>query len=182
MPHRLPVGTFSRTRRQPLGFIMDNAAGVLNPTSDETEPMYARHAKESHRDTISYEIDMLTFCAEKLAGQNRTGDDGDSALLVEGFLLHFRNLVRVFSGKNHQKDDISMANCRVWAGRDLTAFEAAAIKDSAIALDDMYYKMISKYLQHCTTRRYEQDRTWDIHMMRSQLNAIVQAFEEAFPR
>jgi hypothetical protein len=144
--------------------------------------MYARRAKASHRDTISYEIDMLAFCAEKLTHSGGSGSDGDSALSLEGFLLHYRNLIRFFSGKHHRNDDISTHNCQAWAGRELSTSEVTTIKQPAAALDDAYYDSISKYLQHCTSMRHEHDRSWDVQTMAGQLAPIIDSFERAFPR
>ena len=144
--------------------------------------MYARRAKASHRDTISYEIDMLAFCAENLAHSRGNGSESDSALSLEGFLLHYRNLIRVFSGKHHRNDDISTHNCQAWAGRELSASEVTTIKEPATALDDAYYDSISKYLQHCTSMRHERDRSWDVQTMAGQLAPIIDGFERAFPR
>jgi hypothetical protein len=145
--------------------------------------MYSRRAKESHRDTVSYEIDMLSFCAERLKALNGTGNDGESALALEGFLLHYRNLIRFFSGKNHRRpDDISTANSMVWAGRKLRPEEKVSIKDAATELDDDFHTAISQYLQHCTTLRHSQDRSWDVDGMLRRLTPIIAAFELAFPR
>ena len=145
--------------------------------------MYGRRPKESHRDTVSYEIDMLAFCARRLMDdENLRGSDKD--LFLEGFLLHYRNLIRFFSGKNHREDkgDLSTANPKVWAGRDLTQAEVAAIKEPSIALDDKYHEDISKYLQHCTRLRSEQDKVWDVALMEHEMAKIITEFERAFPR
>ena len=144
--------------------------------------MYSRRLKESHRDTVSYEIDMLRFCAEMVEALWGTGNDREGYLALEGFLLHYRNLLRFFSGKHHQRDDISTHDCRTWGGRDLLPQEQTAIKDVAIALDDTFHGMISKYLQHCTALRYELDRSWDVETMLKQLTPVIEAFERAFPR
>src|SRR5580693_7945426 len=121
--------------------------------------MYARRPKESHRDTVSYEIDMLAFCAERL---KRAGSEGDKALYLEGFLLHYRNLVRFFSARNSRADDLSMADPIVWANREPSSRVVSAITEPAARLDNAYFDPISKYLQHCTRLRHEQDRFWDV--------------------
>jgi hypothetical protein len=144
--------------------------------------MYSRRAKESHRDTVSYEIDMLRFSADRLERGQGGGEDPDTALALEVFLLHYRNLVRFFSGKHHRHDDISMSNCEAWAGRQPLPDENAAIRDAAATLDDCYYGTISQYLQHCTSLRYERDRSWDVRTMLAQLTPIIDRFERAFPR
>ena len=58
--------------------------------------MYARRPKESHRDTVTYEIEMLDFCLQSLTGKHYR-DGNEQALYLEGFLLHYRNLIRFFS-------------------------------------------------------------------------------------
>lgn len=47
--------------------------------------MYARRAKASHRDTISYEVDMLAFCADKLAHSGGNGSNQVSIVKQEAF-------------------------------------------------------------------------------------------------
>ncbi|MGC4087247.1 MAG: hypothetical protein QM756_04945 [Polyangiaceae bacterium] len=123
---------------------------------------------------------MLAFCAARL--DRLDADEGERALSLEGFLLHYRNLIRFLSGKHHRRDDISTANCMAWAGRELTASETTAIRNAAAALDDAYDDHISKYLQHCTAARYEIDRSWDVRQMAAELSPIVEEFERAFPR
>ena len=145
--------------------------------------MYGRRAKESHRDTVSYEIDMLAFCSRRLT-EDEALERSEKDLHLEGFLLHYRNLVRFFSGRNHREDkgDLSTANSKAWAGRDLTPAEIAAIQQPAIALDEKYHEEISKYLQHCTRLRSEQDKVWDAPLMRREMATIIEEFERAFPR
>jgi hypothetical protein len=144
--------------------------------------MYSRRAKESYRDTISYEADMLAFCAQAVGREHPTRED--LWVYLEGFLLHFRNLIRVFSGEfhNEQKGDLSTANPRLWLGRELSLDEMTAIQAPARALDTAYHQQISKYLQHCTRLRHEYDRTWDVTLMSTQIRPIITAFEDAFPR
>ena len=44
--------------------------------------MYSRRLKESHRDTVSYEIDMLRFCAERVEALWGTGNDREGYLAL----------------------------------------------------------------------------------------------------
>ena len=48
-------------------------------------------------------------------------------------------------------------------------------------LDNQYHRLISKYLQHCTTLRSDQKRDWDTIGMFGEIEPIVTAFEKAFP-
>jgi len=145
--------------------------------------MYARRPKESHRDTVTYEIEMLGFCARRVTrGEN--AEENDRNVYLEAFLLHYRNLIRFFSGEHHREDkeDLSTANSTAWAGRELTPAEVAAIKEPAKALDSKYHQDISKYLQHCTRARFDRDRAWDVELMLREIDPVITEFERAFPR
>jgi hypothetical protein len=142
--------------------------------------MYTRRPKESHRDTVAYEIDMLGFCARRVM-RDEHADQRDQSVYLEAFLLHFRNLIRFLSGEQHRADDLSTANPTVWADRELTQAEVAAITNPAKALDTKYHQSISKYLQHCTRLRFDHDRAWDLTLMLQEITPVITAFEHAFP-
>lgn len=144
--------------------------------------MFARRPKESHRDTVTYEIDMLDFCARRVMRQD-SDEENERNVYLEAFLLHYRNLIRFFSGEYHREDkgDLSTANSAAWAGRELTPAEIAAIKEPAKALDGEYYRDISKYLQHCTRARFDEDKFWDVESMRGEIRPVIAAFDQAFP-
>jgi hypothetical protein len=144
--------------------------------------MYSRRAKESHRDTISYEIDMLGFCAQAVSRKHPATED--QWVYLECFLLHYRNLIRVFSRENHdeRRGDLSTANVEAWLGRDLIPEEHVAIRIPARRLDEAYHREISKYLQHCTRLRHDVGRGWDVELMFEEIRPIITAFETAFPR
>jgi hypothetical protein len=149
----------------------------------EINEMFARRAKESHRDTVTYEIEMLRFCVQRLVA-GKHSEVEDQYVYLEGFLLHYRNLVRFFSGEYHNeaKGDLSTANPQKWANREITTEEVSAITNPAKALDAKYHKYISKYLQHCTDVRSDHDRDWDVRLMFEEMSSIISAFEHAFPR
>lgn len=146
----------------------------------------ARRPKESHRDTVSYEIEMLRFCFEMLKNGNCA--EQSEYLYLEGFLLHYRNLIEFFSGEHHKDnkdhtfDDLSMAVLITWASREPSHSELTAIRVPATTLDSGYYKQISKYLQHCTLARSERDRDWNVELMMKQIVPIIAEFERRFPR
>ena len=144
--------------------------------------MYSRRPKESHLDTVRYEIDMLDFCATKLMQQPQEWSEGDWNVYLEGFLVHYRNLLRFFSGKKHRSRDLSMKKPEVWAARQLTDAEPKTIQNPAQNLDTKYYDKISSYIQHCTIDRYENDTEWDVQQMYRELDVIIAAFEQGFPR
>jgi len=143
--------------------------------------MYSRRPKESHRDTIAYETDMLGFCGQALITSEYPTPE-DMYVYLEAFLLHYRNLTRVFSGENHRRDDLSTADAVAWAGRGMTPEETALIRTRAQELDAKYFEQISKYLQHCTQLRHDHDRGWDVKIMLNEISPIIEAFELAFPR
>jgi hypothetical protein len=58
---------------------------------------YSRPVKLSDTDTVVYEIDMLRFAATKLHERNWR-EEREAWVYLEGFLLHFRNLIE-FLGK-----------------------------------------------------------------------------------
>src|SRR5579875_2269831 len=92
---------------------------------------YARRPKESHLDTIVFEIEMLNFCKRKVV-QCDTLEVKERWVYLEGFLLHYRNLIRFFSGKGPQrKGDLSTNNSMVWGNRCLSPVEGSTIKDPA---------------------------------------------------
>lgn len=101
---------------------------------------------------------------------------------LEAFLLHYRNLIRIFSGEKHRRDDLSTAEPRAWSGREMTPEEIAVVRTPAQALDTKYFELISKYLQHCTQLRHDQDRGWDVEVMLAEINPVLTDFEKAFPR
>ncbi len=167
---------------------------------------YARPLKESHLDTIHYEIDMLRFCTQRLPALrarvpetrfvssgyvtnrslhavNTEPDPRDVYVYLEAFLVHYRNLIRFFSGIRADKSpkDLSVRNPKVWAQRALSAEEDAAIRTPAVELDTDWHGRISKYLQHCTDVRSERDVEWPVEQMMNKIEPILGAFEQAFP-
>lgn len=157
--------------------------------------MYSRKPKQSALDTVYYEIEMLRYAADKLhrlsnrgafGSRGTTPDSPDPRLewvLIEGFLLHFRNLTHFFGSTAHlRSDDLSIMRSTEWAGRDLTDIEREGFERLASGLHDKWFKTISKYLQHCTTARHENDRTWDVHEMLGAIEPVLRLFETTFPR
>lgn len=144
--------------------------------------MHARRPKESHRDTITFEIEMLHFCADRLAAAEKF-EEKDEYVCLESFLLHYRNLIRFFSGKHHREDkgDLSTANPSPWANRQPSEQEIAVISQPAAQLDTKYHEAISKYLQHCTRTRFDRDRGWDVGLMLREVIPIIEDFDRVFP-
>ena len=157
-----------------------------------TDRLYDRQPKGSHLHTVYYEIDMLRHCYARFEELRARGGQADKNAYLEAYLLHYRNLVTFFAGnpkRNAKKDPVSKAPTdlstlcpEIWGGRQLTAEEKLKIQQPAAELEDKYWDSISKYLQHCTTYRYEGAMSWDEKMMNHQIEAVVVEFETAFPR
>lgn len=142
--------------------------------------MYSRQMKSSHLDTVAYEIDMLRFSLMRLGQAPPTWVARDKDVYIEAFLLHYRNLVRFFSGNEHRSNDLSMKKRRSdWAGRDVTDEEAAKYRQEAAPLDEKYFKTISVYLQHCTSERMI-IKEWPFSDMYNEIQPLVNAFEMDF--
>jgi len=141
---------------------------------------HSRRAKESHRDTVTYEIDMLKYCFDRWQSAP-IDDEMYRDFCLEGYLLHYRNLVRFFSGNHHDRDDLSMAKPGAWAGHHVTDAETRPFKASGMELERRYYDDISGYLHHCTLRRATTERNWHPEVMHREIMAILEAFQVAFP-
>jgi hypothetical protein len=141
--------------------------------------MYSRN-KETYLDAIGYEVEMLRFCRERIQQQPSPSDTRATSLHVEGFLLHFRNLIRFFSGKRPRPYDLSTAEPETWAGRLLTSDEIMLFQVAAEFLDDDHYQAISKYLQHCTALPQKGEQEWNIDGMFEEIAPLVREFERRF--
>jgi hypothetical protein len=149
---------------------------------------YSRTVKESHLDTIHYELSMLNFCGGQLDKLSRAGQRALFNAFLECFLLHYRNVMEFLSGNHHRKakkpgetSDLSTADPKPWAGRELSPEELAEIQTPAKTIDVKYSKDISQYLQHCTERRFAEDRFWKYGEMFAELRPAIQAFLRRFP-
>ena len=136
---------------------------------------YSRPEKGNHLNTILYEIGMLEFCFETLttnAGKWR--DNRDSYICLESFLLHYRNLVEFFGGEAGLRSSAPDE----WSPRHLTAEEVASISDRKPC--DKYRGPISAYLQHCTPKRANFDRGWNIGEMYEEIQPLIGSFRRLF--
>lgn len=148
---------------------------------------YERSKKASHFDTVYYEIDMMEYAYERLVKRDAR-DLPETNMLIESYLMHYRNLIGFFSGTKHRDDrpgkprDISVKDAEVWAGRVLTNEEHGTIAAPAKTLVDAYFEDISQFLQHCTERRFLESRDWDVEGMCDEIRPIIATFSSAFPR
>jgi len=130
---------------------------------------------------------MLEFSYKEFTQKTRPPHSPESNLFIEGFLLHYRNLIQFFSGseerhKRYKGNDISTFDPKVWAGRDFRADEIAAIKDPGKNLDNKYSNKISNLLQHCTKKRVNPLQGWEMENMHCEIEPIMDAFAKMFPR
>ncbi len=141
---------------------------------------YERSRKGSHLDTIYYQIDMLEYAFFKSRRDDLPVPEMN--MTIECFLLHYRILIEIFSGKKHRGSDISVAHPEVWTGRKLTPEETEALAIPAEKLVDEYWTDISQFLQHGTQRRFEEFKDWNLQEMWDKLESPVKFFREIFPR
>lgn len=149
---------------------------------------YERSRKKSQLATIWYEISMLGFTHSILIKQQEMSEP-ENNLYIEGFLLHYRNLIQFFSGTpgKHRKGgngkaaDLSTHAPEIWAKRRLTDDEIANIQTPARKLEDKYWEDISQFLQHCTERRFVEFHDWNLDEMFDELDSIVSSFHKSFP-
>jgi hypothetical protein len=149
---------------------------------------YSRTEKESHLDTIHYELSMLNFCGEQLDKLSRKNQRPSFNAFLECFLLHYRNTMEFLSGAHHRKarkqgetSDLSTADPKPWAGRELSPQELVEIQATARKIDEKYFQDISQYLQHCTERRFDETKFWNYGEMFAELRPAIQAFLRRFP-
>ncbi len=127
---------------------------------------------------------MLAYCFEGLMTNPPKTTDPKWNLLIEGFLLHYRNLIQFFGGNSerHRRhgNDLSTFAPSVWVGRSVGEEEITSLRDAK--LDSEFSDRISVCLQHCTVERAEQLMDWDIKNMHQRLTPLIESFKKAFPR
>ncbi len=160
--------------------------------------LHQRSEKNSHLDTILYEIDMLRHC-ERAVRQKVVADNAPDAkradyyLAIEGFLLHLRNLLAFLTNRKSKDTDIIINEPEVWAGRHVDQRKYSDLIKACRELDRKHgvladggpstcYDEISKYLQHCTTLRYERAKQWHVEEIYADINPLLETFEARFAR
>jgi hypothetical protein len=149
---------------------------------------YSRTEEESHLDTIHYELSMLNFCGGQLDKLSPAEQRAVFNAFLECFLLHYRNAMEFLSGTHHRRakkpgetSDLSTADPKPWAERELSPEELAEIQAPARATYERHFQDISQYLQHCTERRFAESRFWKYGKMFDELRPAIQAFLQRFP-
>jgi hypothetical protein len=157
--------------------------------------MHERSPKSSAINTLLYERDMLRYCAEtidtkqKRFQQSKSDEDAAEYYLgIEGFLLHFRNLLGFFINKGPKSTDLTIDHPERWADgkpvdesvcRKLTKSAKKVNQDHGLDGGDCYQK-ISWFLQHCTVYRHRQPRNWDIDRMFADIRPVLDEFVTNF--
>jgi hypothetical protein len=158
--------------------------------------LHQRSEKNSHLDTLLYEIDMLRHC-ERAVRQRVVAVDAPDAkradyyLAIEGFLLHLRNLLAFLTNRKSKDTDIIINEPEMWAGRHVDQREYSDLIKACRELDrrcgvladggpSTCYDEISKYLQHCTTFRYERAKQWPVEEIHAGINPLLEIFEARF--
>ena len=110
-------------------------------------------------------------------GRNRPiqGRGKDYYLHVEGFLLHYRNLIEFFG--NH--GGLRAGSPEVWSPRTLSDDEVTSIVSAGLL--DEYHGPISRYLGHCDEIRAEKDRAWQHIEMYAKIEHLLRNFRKLFP-
>jgi hypothetical protein len=134
----------------------------------------SRPPKEKHVETILYEIGMLDHCFGRL-GEGRQAKGKDYYLCVEGFLLHYRNLIEFFGNHGELKARVP----EEWAPRRLLRAEVASIQSAA--LYKKHRSPISRYLSRCSKIRAEEDRGWKHVEMYKEIEPLLENFRKLFP-
>ena len=154
--------------------------------------MHQRSPKETAIDVILYERDLLRHCAKTVDSKRTRSEESPSHenraeyyLAIEGFLLHFRNLLGFFINKRMNSTDLTIDHSQQWAdGRQvdetlcqkLTERAQKVNQEHGLSRDVDCYKKISWFLQHCIDHRYRLQRSWDIAGMFADFSPILNEF------
>jgi hypothetical protein len=133
----------------------------------------SRPQKLEHVETILYEIKMLDYCYRRLREQKRD-DENDYYLSIEGFLLHYRNLIQFFG--NHT--GLRARKSAEWTSKSLSDAEVASIQSGALL--DEYDGPISRYLCHCSAIRAERDIEWKHVEMYEKIAPLLMNFRKLY--
>lgn len=145
----------------------------------------SRPGKLSHAQTILYEIEMFRETARQLEKDKWQGEF-HKWVVLESFLLHFRNLIEFFGDPEPRDTDLSIERPdSFWTD---SATRPAADVLAGLRKHDLWTKYegannpdsISKYLQHCTEYRIDA-KDWAVSDMYNELRATVDEFERLLP-
>lgn len=144
----------------------------------------SRPGKLSHTQTMLYEVDMLRETGSQLEKDKWQGEF-HKWVVLEAFLLHFRNLIEFFGGPDPRDTDLSIDKTQsFWTDANRPANDVLA----HLRRPDLWTKYegtnnpnsISKYLQHCTEHRIDA-KDWPVSDMYNELSGTVDEFERLLP-
>lgn len=134
----------------------------------------SRPPKLNDADTVLYEIYMLRFAAKRLV-RERWEEPQDAWVYLEDFLVHYRNLIE-FVGKQNNIRDTDLHVTTIWAKLGVAPpADLAKIHADGAKLWEEYEEVeerISRYLQHCTTKRTEA-KNWLIDVMSEKIELLL---------
>ncbi len=133
------------------------------------------------KQSFTRSISFHNFAASIL----REGHDRQSCRILEGFLLHFRNLIDFF-GKKPGGDDLSISRPdKIWDDSARVAFaekldglsqRGKILRNKYEGIDDS----VSRYLHHCTEQRIL-SKEWEVKLMFDELSPLLREFESLLP-
>jgi hypothetical protein len=160
--------------------------------------MHQRSQKDTALQVILYERDLLRHCAKTVDSKKMRWKESPSHeneaeyyLAIEGFLLHFRNLLGFFINKRIGKKnttDLTIDRPWQWAdGRQVDETLCQKLTERAQKVNQEYrlsvevdcYRKISLFLQHCTSHRHQLQRDWNIAGMFADFSPILDGFIES---
>jgi hypothetical protein len=134
----------------------------------------SRPPKLNDADTVLYEIYMLRFAAKRLL-RKQWEESQDAWVYLEDFLVHYRNLIE-FLGKQNNIRDTDLHVTTIWAELNVSPpQDLAKIHADGAKLWAEYEQVedkISRYLQHCTTKRTEA-KHWFIDEMSEKIEPLL---------
>ncbi len=142
---------------------------------------YSRPDKETHADTVLYEIEMLAFAKARL---EKASTKGEQWVYLEDFLLHYRNLVEFFGKAKPRNGDLSVHRPdSIWQSAisedELRRMRTPELWETYDSGDNN--ESISKYLHHCTQQRREPRKPWPVDAMYRALEPAMDAFKAKVP-
>jgi hypothetical protein len=145
----------------------------------------SRPGNLSHAQALLYEMDLFRETARQLE-VNKWQGDFHKWIVLESFLLHFRNLVEFFGRPDSPGHHLSIKKPEsFWPD---TATRPADPALARLHRQDLWTKYegpanpqsISKYLHHCTRQRTEA-KDWNISEMYNEISGTLDEFERLLP-
>lgn len=134
----------------------------------------SRPPKLNDADTVLYEIYMLRFAAKRLL-REQWEEAQDAWVYLEDFLVHYRNLIE-FLGKQNNIRDTDLHVTTIWTKLGVTPpADLGTIRTEGAKLWAEYEEVedrISRYLQHCTTKRTAA-KNWFIDAMSEKIEPLL---------